>query len=101
MKHLIIILLVALLTSVASYADVVREGNTFKIENTTSEDTKTKYTWEDEEGNKYPIFITAKGACYIFKVSKRTNKVYKRYLPKDIQEQIKKEYNETTNPTQI
>lgn len=99
MKHLIIVLFVALSMSV--HADVVRNGDTFKVEKAISEDTKTKYTWEDEEGNKYPIFITAKGVCYIFKISKKTNKVYKRYLPKDIQEQIKKEYNETTNPTQI
>ena len=54
-------------------------------------DTKTKFTWEDKEGNKYPIYITKRGACYIIKVSKKTNKEYKQYLPKEIQAQIKKE----------
>lgn len=94
MKY-IIALLVALSMSVAGYADVVRDGDTFKVERTTSvnQDTKTKYTWEDKEGNKYPIYITKKGACYVLRVSKKTGKEYKYYLPKDIQETIKKELN--------
>ena len=94
MKY-IIALLVALSMSVASYAGVVRDGNTFRVENTTSvnKDTKTKYTWEDKDGNIYPIYITKKGACYILRISKKTGKEYKYYLPKDIQETIKKELN--------
>lgn len=94
MKY-IIALLVALSMSVAGYADVVRDGDTFKVEKTTSvnQDTKTKYTWEDKEGNKYPIYITKKGACYILRTSKKTGKEYKYYLPKEIQETIKKELN--------
>ena len=67
-------------------------NDTFKVEKTTKEsDTKTKFTWEDKEGNKYPIYITKRGACYIVRVSKKTNKEYKQYLPKEIQAQIKKE----------
>ena len=80
--------------SVIGYADIVRNGDTFKVETTSvNKDTKTKYTWEDKEGNKYPIFITKKGACYVLRVSKKTGKEYKYYLPKDIQETIKKELN--------
>lgn len=92
MKHLIT-LLVALIVSVASYADVVREGNTFKVEKTASvnKDQQTPYTWQDKEGKTYPIFITKNGACYIIKTSKKTGKEYKYYLPKEVQEQIKKE----------
>ena len=94
MKPLIIILAL-LLGSFTGYAEVTREGNTFKVEKTatTSSDTQTKYTWQDKEGNKYPIFITKKGACYVKRVSKKTGKEYKYYLPKDIQETIKKELN--------
>lgn len=79
--------------SVASYADVVRDGDNFKVEKTTSvnQDTKTKYTWEDKEGNKYPIYITKKGACYVLRTSKKTGKEYKQYLPKEIRLQIAKE----------
>lgn len=94
MKY-IITLLVILSMSVASYADIVRNGDTFKVEKTTSvnQGTKTKYTWEDKEGNTYPIFVTKNGAYYIIKVSKKSGKEYKYYLPKDIQETIKKEQN--------
>lgn len=91
MKY-IITLLIALSMSVIGYADIVRDGDTFKVETTSvNKDTKTKYTWEDKEGNKYPIYITKKGACYVLRVSKKTGKEYKYYLPKDIQETIKKE----------
>lgn len=93
MKY-IITLLIALSISVIGYADIVRNGDTFKVETTSvNKDTKTKYTWEDKEGNKYPIYITKKGACYVLRVSKKTGKEYKYYLPKDIQETIKKELN--------
>ena len=94
MKY-IIALLVALSMSVTGYADVVRNGDTFKVEKTTSvnQNTQTKYTWEDKEGNKYPIYVTKKGACYVLRVSKKTGKEYKYYLPKNIQETIKKELN--------
>lgn len=80
------------LFSINIHAEVKREGNTFKVEQTSkASDTQTKYTWEDKEGNKYPIFITKKGACYILRTSKKTGKEYKYYLPKEIQAQIKQE----------
>lgn len=92
MKKLIICLLLATF-SIVSHAEITRQDDTFKVEATKTEnsDTKTKYNWEDKQGNKYPIYITKKGACYILRVSKKTNKEYKQYLPKEIQEQIKKE----------
>lgn len=93
MKY-IISLLIMLTLSMSSFAEVKREGNNFKVEQTSkASDTKTKYTWEDKEGNKYPIFVTKKGACYVVRTSKKTGKEYKQYLPKDIQETIKKELN--------
>lgn len=91
MKKLILCILLALFC-IPSYAEVKREGDTFKVEQTSkASDTQTKYTWEDKEGNKYPIYITKRGACYVLRTSKKTGKEYKYYLPKDIQEQIKKE----------
>lgn len=93
MKY-IISLLIMLTLSMSSFAEVKREGNAFKVEQTSkASDTQTKYTWEDKEGNKYPIFITKKGTCYVIRVSKKTGKEYKYYLPKDVQETIKKELN--------
>lgn len=91
MKKIILCALLALFCITAN-AKVKREGNNFKVEQTSkASDTQTKYTWEDKEGNKYPIFITKKGACYVLRISKKTGKEYKYYLPKDIQETIKKE----------
>ena len=93
MKKFILCLLLAFFC-ITINAEVKREGDTFKVEQTTkASDTKTKYTWEDKDGNKYPIFITKKSACYIKRVSKKTGKEYKYYLPKNIQETIKKELN--------
>lgn len=90
MKKFILCILLALFCITVN-AEVKREGDTFKVEQSTkASDTKTKYTWEDKQGNKYPIFITKRGACYVLKTSK-TGKEYKYYLPKDIQAQIKQE----------
>lgn len=93
MKKIILCILLALFC-ITINAEVKREGNTFKVEQTTKEsDTKTQYTWVDKDGNVYPVFITKRGACYIFRTSKKTGKEYKQYLPKNIQEIIKQELN--------
>jgi hypothetical protein len=103
MKHLkssnkpfiIVVIIAALifLTSVACFAEVKREGNTFKTEKVSTSDTPTKYKWADKEGNKYTIYITKNNACYVKRISKKSGKEYKYYLPKDIQAQIVKELN--------
>lgn len=92
MKRYIFCLLIALF-SIASYSqDVVKEGKTFKVQTTqTTREQQTEYTWEDKKGVKYPIFISKNGACYIKRISSKTGKEYKQYLPKEIQETIKKE----------
>lgn len=63
---------------------------------TKTEEIKTIYTYKDSKNNEYPIYITAKGACYIKKISQKTGKEYKYYLPKEIQSAIQKELNITT-----
>jgi hypothetical protein len=92
MKRYIFCLLIAL-SSIASYSqDVVKEGKTFKVQTTqTTSEKQTEYTWKDKKGIKYPIFISKKGACYIKRISSKTGKEYKQYLPKEIQETIRKE----------
>ena len=95
MKKLIFCLFIALV-SCTSYAQVAREGNTFKsitTQTTKSEGQQTKYTWEDKKGNKYPIYITKRGAVYINRKSAKTGKDYKQYLSKEVKEQIQKELN--------
>jgi hypothetical protein len=93
MKTIILSIIIAFFC-VAANAEVVREGNTFKTEQTSkSNDTKTKYTWQDKSGKSYPIYVSKRGACYVIRVSKKTNQEYKYYLPKDVQATIKKEMN--------
>lgn len=95
MKKLISCLFMALL-SYTSYAQVAREGNTFKsttTQTTKSEGQQTKYTWEDKKGNKYPIYITKSGTIYINRKSAKTGKNYRQYLSKEVREQVQKELN--------
>lgn len=93
MKKLVLSLILALFpfSFQPISAQIIQEGNTFKSEKTVSkaEDEKTQYIWEDSKGNKYPIYKTKKGACYVIKTSKKTGKEYKQYLPKEIREKIK------------
>ena len=93
------------MTGTTCVAEVVqRSGNTFEVIKTSSQDVQTPYNWKDKDGIIYPIYITKKGArtsksaagtsggsCYIKRISKKTGKEYKYYLPKEIQEQIRKE----------
>ena len=92
MKY-IIALLVALSMSVASYAGVVKEGNVYVQTTTTVKEQETGVYYQDKDGIQYIIYVSPKGSLYIKRISKKTNKEYKYYLPKDIQKQIKKELN--------
>lgn len=53
-------------------------------------DIQTKYTWVDNEGNEYPIFISKKGECFVVKVD-NTGKLYKHCLPIGVKVAIMKE----------
>lgn len=92
MKKFIIALVVLIIGAVGQInAEVVRSGNTFETVQTSQTDVQTPYTWKDKDGKIYPIYISKKGACYVKRISKKTGKEYKYYLPKEIQEQIRKE----------
>ena len=91
MKRLIILATVTLFVAVAvsaaqSDTTIVRNGNTFtktvtvKESKTTSQ--LTSYTYEIS-GEKYPIYITSNGRCYVVRTSKKGNE-YKQYLPENI-----------------
>ena len=71
-----------------------RKGNNFEqisTRNTSNIATKTEFTWTDSKGNKYPIFITKNGRCFVNKVSSKTGKEYKYYLEEDISKEVCKE----------
>lgn len=69
--------------------NVVRKGNTFVQQTKTNDSTTTSYYYQDNMGKKYPIFLSSKGKAYCWVTSKKTNKQYRKYLPK-ITEEINK-----------
>lgn len=56
-------------------------------------DSITTFTYKISD-NSYKVYKSKNLSFYIWKTSKKTNKLYKYYLPKDIQEEMKKKYNE-------
>lgn len=89
MKKLISFVLMVLL-SIASFAQKFNaETKTFSKESTVL---KTEYKWEESD-SIYPIYITTKGRTYIEKVSKKSGKVYRKYLPEEVSRQICTELN--------
>lgn len=96
MKHVFLFLLFTVFCYTTN-AQVIKVGNTFKVEKTTNKSTtpatKTSYIYEDSKDNKYPIYMTKNGAIFVLKISKKTGNEYKYYLSKEIKEQIWKELN--------
>lgn len=90
MKH-IITLLVALIVSVAGYADVVRNGNVITVTKTTTyvnEKQSIGIYYQDAKGYQYPIYKSNKGKFYVIRTSWKTGKEYKYYLPKKLQQAL-------------
>ena len=52
--------------------------------------TKTNYIYEDSKGQRDTIYISPTGKAFVFKVSKKTGNVYKKYLP-EVTAQLQKE----------
>lgn len=52
----------------------------------------TKYTFKALDGKVYPIYISAKGAVFIVRISKKGNKRPYYNLPKELKNLIRKEY---------
>ena len=92
---MVLLLTVAIFTiaSVVQAQEVQRVGNTFistKVTKT-KEPQKTKFEWQDSAGQKYPIYISSTGSCFIIKISKKTGKEYRQYLGPEVSVQICKE----------
>ena len=96
-RRLFALLLLVLAMGLAANAQTyTRNGNTFtsaKSVKAKVEPVKTKFTWKDSKGKEYPVYISAKGSCYVIKTSSKTGKEYKNYLGPEISSQICKELN--------
>lgn len=84
----ILILLVGLAVSVSAKDYVAPTRQSVKYTDSTTTDT---YTINNK---KYNVYKSKSGAFYIWKISKKTSKKYKYYLPKDIQIQMGRKYKE-------
>lgn len=75
--------------------NVMREGKTFfaqqSAKKSKGESVKTEYCYTDTDKNTYPIYLSVNGRAYIVRVSKKTDKEYKKYLGEEISRQICKE----------
>lgn len=72
------------------------EGKTItslKPDKSSSELVNTGFTWVDNKGKSYPIFISDKGCCFVIKTSSKTNKDYRNYLSSKISQDICKRLN--------
>ena len=56
-------------------------------------DTTTTYTYKYPE-KTYNVYVSHNGAYYIWKISKKTNKPYKYYLPKEVQIKMGRKYEQ-------
>ena len=85
MKKLVMCITMMLAFSLVTNAQSVqRQGNTFtQVSNKKSagKETKTQYIYKDSKGVEYPVYLSSTGKAYIKKISKKTGKEYKQYIP--------------------
>lgn len=84
---------------------VVRTGNVFKQTSSSSSrgskaDTLvTAFKYEDSKGKQYPIILNKQsGRCWVWKISGKTGRPYKFYLPEEVCRSISREYSVTYVP---
>lgn len=62
---------------------------------TSNVDSTTTYTYKMFD-NIYKVYKSRTGAYYVWKTSKKTNKKYRMYLPKEIQIKMSRKYEITS-----
>lgn len=89
-----IFIAVMMLMSITCTGQVIRNGKTFtKVSNKTtakSDTIVTDYTWQVKD-TLYPIIVSKSGSCFIGRISSKTGKYYRSYLPKEVSAEISKE----------
>ena len=93
-KYIFLIIAFFTISLILHSQNVVKEGKTFtqitKSSKKESTDIKTEYIYKDSKGIEYPVYLSSTGKAYIKKVSKKTGKEYKQYVP-EIGKQINPE----------
>lgn len=83
MRRIVITVILALVCSMITNAqNIVRKGNMFieQPREATTQARKTDSVYIDKDGNKFPIYKSAKGKLYVIKVSKKSGKEYRKYI---------------------
>ena len=91
-KVLFIVSMLLLGGTMYGQKNVRLDGTTFAVlkkDTKVNQNTKTKYTFKAKDGKEYPIYLSKNGKAFIIRVSKKTGKEYKQYLP-EVTEQLKK-----------
>lgn len=90
----IIILGILSLVGIKLYAQSYKkEGNNFIQQPRTGskqQPKETPFTFVDNKGKQYVIYITSTGACFVLKTSRNTGKDYRYYLDTDICKEVSK-----------
>jgi len=92
MRKLLVIVGLFVCSLTINAQDYRREGNTFISTKTTKskgETKKTKYTWQEPDGKKYPVYMSSGGSCFILRTSKKTGKEYRKYLGKEVSAEMR------------
>ncbi len=55
-------------------------------------DTTTTFKYVTSDNKQYKVFRSKGGAMYIWKLSKKSGKLYKMYLPKEVQIKMGRKY---------
>lgn len=87
MKRIIIFAIIVVVSIIANAQEFVAPTKSAK----TYTDTTTTYTYKMPD-NTYKVYKSKSGAFYIWKKSKKTNRLYKYYLPKEVQKQMGRKY---------
>lgn len=72
------IFVIVLFMVICASAQVTLNGNTFIKEK--NKDIKTEYFYQ-EDSVKYQVYKSSKGKYFIWKISKKSGKKYKKYIP--------------------
>lgn len=59
------------------------QGNFYQVKDTANTGKPTGKVFTTTKGEKFPVFITAKGKFYVMRISKKTGSQYKQYLKID------------------
>ena len=89
---IIVLILGFVATTCGMGQKVSKHGKTFieeQHDSTRGVATKTDYTYIDSKGVRDTVYLSSKGTAFIWKISKKTGKRYRKYLP-EVTKQLKK-----------